>query len=399
MIRIAVLGATGSIGSSALDVIARHPERYRVSVLSAGSQVAALLDLCRQHRPQHAVVADPAGFAALRDGLAQAGLTTVAHAGPEALAQLAASEADTVIAAIVGAAGVPSVLAAAEAGRRILLANKEAIVVAGDLVRKALADSGGTLLPVDSEHNALFQCLPQPANQAGAHPAIRRMVLTASGGPFRGRSRDSLIDISPEQACAHPNWSMGRKISVDSATLINKGLEVIEAHWLFGMPAERIEVLVHPQSLVHSLVDYVDGSTLAQLGLPDMRTALAYGLAWPERIDAGVGLLDLLAAGRLDFEAPDLVAFPALSHAFSALRAGIGATTVLNAANEMAVSAFLQRQLGFLDIADCLAEMLEQVDCPPGDTLAERLDLDARTRRAAANWIAGHRGAQRRTAT
>lgn len=399
MRQIAVLGATGSIGASALDVIARHPDRYRVRVLSAGNRVDPLLELCRRHRPEHAIVADPLAFGALRDGLAAAGLDTRAHAGPEALAALPASEADTVIAAIVGAAGVPSVLAAAEAGRRILLANKEAIVVAGDLVRAALQRSGGELLPVDSEHNALFQCLPQPAAEAGRHPAVRRIVLTASGGPFRGRSRDSLAAVTPEQACAHPNWSMGRKISVDSATLMNKGLEVIEAHWLFGVAAERIEVVVHPQSLVHSLVDYVDGSTLAQLGLPDMRTALAYGLAWPERIEAGVGVLDLVSAGRLDFEPPDRRAFPALDHAFSALREGIAATTVLNAANEVAVSAFLQRQLGFLGIADCLEAMLEQVDRDAGHGLAERLELDARTRRAAAEWIARRNRDLSRTAS
>ncbi|MCK7592621.1 1-deoxy-D-xylulose-5-phosphate reductoisomerase [Pseudomarimonas salicorniae] len=388
MIRVAVLGATGSIGGSALDVIARHPERYRASVLASGTRVDELIALCRRHRPDHAVIADPAGHAALREGLAGAGLATEAHAGGEALARLAAEAADTVIAAIVGAAGVPSVLAAAEAGRRILLANKEAIVVAGDLVQAALSRSGGELLPVDSEHNALFQCLPQPAAAAGRHPAVRRIVLTASGGPFRGRSRDSLRAITPDEACAHPNWTMGRKISVDSATLMNKGLEVIEAHWLFGLEAGRIEVVVHPQSLVHSLVDYVDGSTLAQLGLPDMRTALAYGLAWPERIEAGVGPLDLISAGRLDFEPPDLNTFPALAHAFSALRQGIGATTVLNAANEVAVSAFLQRRMGFLDIADCLGAMLDEVDGQAGDDLTGRLDLDARTRRAAADWVA-----------
>lgn len=391
MKRIAILGATGSIGGSALDVIERHPDRYRAGVLAAGRQVEALLELCRKHRPEHAVIADPAGYRRLRDGLREAGLATHAHAGPEALAEVAAEEAETVVAAIVGAAGVPSVLAAARAGRRILLANKEAVVVAGDLLTAAVAAHGAELLPVDSEHNALFQCLPQPASRAGQHPAVRRIVLTASGGPFRGRSRDELAAVSPEQACAHPNWSMGRKISVDSATLMNKGLEVIEAHWLFGLPAERIDVVVHPQSLVHSLVDYVDGSTLAQLGLPDMRTALAYGLAWPERIEAGVGALDLLRAGRLDFEPPDRTAFPALDLAFGALRAGIGATTVLNAANEVAVSAFLQRELGFLAMADCIAATLDAVAPDPGADLEARLALDARARRVASDWIARQR--------
>lgn len=388
MIRVGVFGATGSIGGSALDVIARHPQRYRASVLTAARQVDALLALCEVHRPDHAVIADATAYPALRHGLAERGLATKPHGGAEALTALAGSnQLDTMVAAIVGAAGVPSVLAAAAAGKRVLLANKEAVVVAGDLLRVALAEGRGDLLPVDSEHNAIFQCLPQPAQSAGRHPEVRRVVLTASGGPFRGRPRASLADITPEQACKHPNWSMGQKISVDSATLMNKGLEVIEAHWLFDLDPALIQVVVHPQSIVHSLVDYVDGSTLAQLGNPDMRTALAYGLAWPERIDAGVAPLDLIACGRLDFEAPDRAAFPALDLAFRALRSGVAATTVLNAANEVAVSAFLQRRLGFLDIADCLAATLDVVDGRAGSRLDERLALDAAARRAAGDWI------------
>ncbi|MBD8527229.1 1-deoxy-D-xylulose-5-phosphate reductoisomerase [Pseudomarimonas arenosa] len=381
MTSVAVLGATGSIGRSALDVISRHPQRYRPYLLSAGQQVDKLIELCAEHRPRHALIADATLFSALRAGLSARGLSTEAHAGPVALAELMADPAcDTVIAAIVGAAGMPSALAAARAGKRILLANKESVVMAGDLLRAALDEGGGELLPVDSEHNAIFQCLPTGSRNAGLRPDIRRIVLTASGGPFRGRSRDSLREVTVEQACAHPNWSMGQKISVDSASLMNKGLEVIEAHWLFNLRAEQIEVVVHPQSIVHSLVHYIDGSTLAQLGNPDMRTALAYGLAWPERIDAGVAELDLVRLSRLDFEAPDLQAFPCLRLAFEALRHGIGGTTVLNAANEVAVSAFLQRQLGFLDIAEVIESTLNAVSLEAGSCVETRLQLDQKAR-------------------
>src|SRR5688572_25499862 len=278
---IAVFGATGSIGASALDVIARHPDRLRASVLGAGSKVEALLALCRVHRPMHAVIADTTQFEALRTGLCEAGLDTQAHAGDEAIEALAASEhCDTVVAAIVGAAGLSSTLAAAKAGKRLLLANKESLVLAGELLMRAAHDGGAVIVPIDSEHNAIFQCLPD----AHAHTGLKRIMLTASGGPFRGRRRDELAAVTPEQAVAHPKWSMGPKISVDSATLMNKGLEVIEAHHLFGVDGDRIQVLVHPQSLVHSLVEFIDGSTLAQLGLPDMRTALAVGFGWPEQI-------------------------------------------------------------------------------------------------------------------
>lgn len=379
--QVAVLGATGSIGASSLDVMQRHRDRYRVQLLSAGRQVDKLIELCAQHRPAHALISDPACYAQLRAGLAERGLNTQAHSGDAALESLVAdASCDTVVAAIVGAAGMPSALAAARAGKRILLANKETVVMAGDLLRAALDAGGGELMPVDSEHNAIFQCLPAGSRDAGQRPDIRRIVLTASGGPFRGRSRDSLREVSVEQACAHPNWSMGQKISVDSASLMNKGLEVIEAHWLFGLSAEQIDVVVHRQSIIHSLVHYIDGSTLAQLGNPDMRTALAYGLAWPERIDAGVAELDLLALGRLDFEAPDLAAFPCLRLAFEAMRGGIAATTVLNAANEVAVSAFLQRQLGFLDIAEVIESTLNSVSLEPGNCVETRLQLDQNAR-------------------
>jgi 1-deoxy-D-xylulose-5-phosphate reductoisomerase len=374
--RVAVLGATGSIGTSALDVIARHPGRLRADVLVAGRQVDALIALCARHRPAHAVVADPTAYAALRDGLHAASLSTQAHAGPEAIDAFAAdSNIDTVVAAIVGAAGLSSTLAAARAGKRLLLANKESLVLAGELLMAAARANGAQIVPIDSEHNAVFQCLPSPHVGEAAYRGLKRIVLTASGGPFRGRSRAELAEITPAQAIAHPKWSMGPKISVDSATLMNKGLEVIEAHHLFGVPQSQIDVLVHPQSLVHSLVEFVDGSTLAQLGLPDMRTALAVGFGWPERIASGVGGLDLLAHGRLDFEAPDLDAFPCLRLAYAALRAGGSAPAILNAANEEAVSAFLQGRIAFLSIPDLVERALERLsDEAAGVSAADSLD-------------------------
>jgi 1-deoxy-D-xylulose-5-phosphate reductoisomerase len=381
---IAVFGATGSIGASALDVVARHPDRLRATVLAAGSNVDALLALCRVHRPLHAVVADPTRFEALRAGLREAGLDTQAHAGDEALEALAASEyCDTVVAAIVGAAGLSSTLAAAKAGKRLLLANKESLVLAGELLMRAAHDSGAVIVPIDSEHNAIFQCLPDAHARAG----LRRIVLTASGGPFRGWHRDQLASVTPEQAVAHPKWSMGPKISVDSATLMNKGLEVIEAHHLFDVPRERIDVLVHPQSLVHSLVEFVDGSTLAQLGLPDMRTALAVGFAWPQRIASGVAGLDLLQHGRLDFEAPDLAAFPCLRLAFEALQAGGTAPAMLNAANEVAVSAFLQRRIAFLSIPALVEATLDALPATAADSLDVLREADAAARRHAASAV------------
>ncbi|GAB3090991.1 1-deoxy-D-xylulose-5-phosphate reductoisomerase [Lysobacter terrae] len=378
---VAVLGATGSIGASALDVIARHPAQLRATVLAAGSKVDALLALCRTHRPLHAVIADPAQFAALRDGLRDAGLDTQAHAGEAAIEALAASEhCDTVVAAIVGAAGLTSTLAAAKAGKRLLLANKESLVLAGELFMRTAHDSGATIVPIDSEHNAIFQCLPDAHARAG----LKRIVLTASGGPFRGRGRAELAAVTPEQAVAHPKWSMGPKISVDSATLMNKGLEVIEAHHLFAVPRERIDVLVHPQSLVHSLVEFIDGSTLAQLGLPDMRTALAVGFGWPQRIASGVAGLDLLQHGRLDFEAPDLAAFPCLRLAFEALQAGGTAPAMLNAANEVAVSAFLQRRIAFLSIPALVEDTLNALPATAADSLDVLREADGAARRHAA---------------
>ena len=380
MKRIAVLGATGSIGTSALDVIARHPGTLHASVLAAGSNVDALIALCARHAPKHAVIADPALHGALREGLAEHGLRTQAHAGDAALRTLPASDAcDMVVAAIVGAAGLPSTLAAAAAGKRVLLANKESLVLAGELLMEAARASGAGIVPVDSEHNAIFQCLPAPRDPR----TLRRIVLTASGGPFRGRTRASLATVTPEQAVAHPKWSMGPKISVDSATLMNKGLEVIEAHHLFGLGPDAIDVVVHPQSLVHSLVEFIDGSMLAQLGLPDMRTALAVGFAWPDRIDSGVGSLDLVAHGRLEFEAPDLDAFPCLGLAYAALRAGGGAPAVLNAANEVAVSAFLQRRIGFLSIPHVIEDVLAAMPKDATHDLEGLLHVDAWARRQA----------------
>ena len=385
MREIAVLGATGSIGASALDVIARHPDRLRATVLAAGSNVDALLALCRAHRPRHAVIADEAGYGALRDGLRDAGLDTEVHAGADAICALAAgSDCDTVVAAIVGAAGLPSTLAAARAGKRLLLANKESLVLAGELLMQAACDGGATIVPIDSEHNAIFQCLPD----AAARDGLAHITLTASGGPFRGWRRDTLEAVTPEQAVAHPKWSMGPKISVDSATLMNKGLEVIEAHHLFNVERARIDVLVHPQSLVHSLVTFRDGSTLAQLGLPDMRTALAVGFGWPERLESGVAGLDLLAqGGRLEFEAPDLDAFPCLRLAFDALEAGGTAPAVLNAANEVAVSAFLQRRVGFLAIPRLVEAALSGTPAGAADSLDGLHEADAAARRYAEHEI------------
>jgi 1-deoxy-D-xylulose-5-phosphate reductoisomerase len=385
MKRVALLGATGSIGSSTLDVIARHPDRYCVQALAAHRDVEGLLKLCARFRPALVGIADPGCAAALADGLKSAGLLqTELLVGATALDQIAAAnDVDIVVAAIVGAAGLSSTLAAARAGKRILLANKESVVVAGALLFDTVSAHGSQIIPLDSEHNAIFQCLPQGyARNPDAH-GIRRIVLTASGGPFRGFDRDALAGVTPEQAIKHPRWQMGRKISVDSASLMNKGLEVIEAHWLFGMPAERIDVLVHPESLVHSLVEYADGSLLAQLGPADMRTPIAQALAWPQRIDSGVQRLDLLAAGALHFQAPDRESFRCLDLAYAALRAGGGAPAVLNAANEVAVDAFLTGRLSFLHIAGVIENTLAAVVQAEASTLPQLLELDQEARRVA----------------
>jgi len=382
-----VLGATGSIGGSTLDVIARHPDRFRASVLVANRSTEALAALCERFRPDLAIIADPAMEGDLARRLGAAGVRCEVASGPDAVTAAAAGTlCDTVVAAIVGAVGLDSTFAAARAGKRLLLANKESIVMGGALLLEALRQGGGDLIPVDSEHNAIFQCLPGGRPEL-ARAGVRRLVLTASGGPFRGRTRADLGAITPDEACAHPKWSMGRKISVDSATLMNKGLEVIEAHHLFAAPVDCIEVVVHPQSLVHSMVDYVDGSMLAQLGNPDMRTAISCALAWPERIDAGVAPLDLAAHARLDFEKPDLDTFRCLALAFQALRAGGDATTILNAANEIAVDAFLAGTLPFLGIAELVERVLEELPAEPVVDVQTLVERDASARRSARNVL------------
>jgi 1-deoxy-D-xylulose-5-phosphate reductoisomerase len=381
--QVAVLGATGSIGGSTLDVIARHPDRFRASVLAANRDTVGLTALCERFQPELAIVADPAMEADLARRLTAAGLRCEVASGADAVTAAAAGPlCDTVVAAIVGAAGLDSTLAAARAGKRLLLANKESIVMAGALLLEALRQGGGDLIPIDSEHNAIFQCLPGGRPDLG-RAGVRRIILTASGGPFRGRTRGELGRITPDEACAHPKWSMGRKISVDSATLMNKGLEVIEAHHLFAAPVDAIEVVVHPQSLVHSMVDYLDGSVLAQLGNPDMRTAIACALAYPERIEAGVAPLDLAAHARLDFEKPDTDTFRCLALAFAALREGGDATAILNAANEVAVEAFLAGSLPFLGIADLVERVLTELPAEPVVDVQTLVARDAEARRAA----------------
>ncbi|MDQ0139563.1 1-deoxy-D-xylulose-5-phosphate reductoisomerase [Cupriavidus necator] len=393
MHRITILGATGSIGESTLDVIRRHPDRYAAHALSAHRQVRKLADQCIEFRPARAVVGTAEAARELEALLRAAGVATEVSYGEAALESIAAdTQTDAVMAAIVGAAGLRPTLAAARAGKRVLLANKEALVMSGRIFMDAVREHGATLLPIDSEHNAIFQCLPADDPRYGR--GVAKVLLTASGGPFRTRDPATLHDISPDQACAHPNWVMGRKISVDSATMMNKGLEVIEAHWLFGAPAERIEVLIHPQSIVHSMVAYADGSVLAQLGNPDMRTPIAYGLAYPERIDAGVTALDLTIAGGLHFEKPDLVRFPCLGLAFDALRAAGVAPAVLNAANEVAVEAFLAGQVRFTDIAGIVRRVLEAAPGGPADTLEAVLSADALAREAARAGVAARAAAR-----
>ncbi len=380
---LTILGATGSIGVSTLDVVGRHPDRYEVFALSAHRQVEKLAALCLQFRPKIAVVAGEPEAQKLRSLLGGAPEIEVLH-GAVALEQIAAApEVTTVVAAIVGGAGLGSSLAAARTGKRVLLANKEALVMAGDIFIKTLRDSGGVLLPIDSEHNAVFQSLPVGFDYGLKHCSVRKVILTASGGPFRNTPREALRNVTPDQACAHPNWAMGRKISVDSATMMNKGLEVIEASWIFGVGAERIDVLIHPESTIHSMVQYEDGAVLAELGNPDMRTPIAHVLAYPERIASGVGSLDLVKTGKLTFEAPDLERFPCLKLAYDALRAGKNASVTLNAANEEAVAAFLDGKLSFDRIPDVVAECL---DCVPGmqlNSLEDILAADQIARQAA----------------
>ena len=378
---ITILGATGSIGVSTLDVVARHPDRYRVYALTGQTRIEVLADQCAQFRPQVAVVGTAEAATQLQVLLKARGVQTDVLHGEQALCDVAtASACDTVMAAIVGAAGLRPSLAAARAGKKLLLANKEALVISGQLFMDAVAASGATLLPIDSEHNAIFQCLPVGYQRVPPRHGIRKILLTASGGPFLDRDIASFESITPEQAVAHPNWRMGRKISVDSATMMNKGLEVIEAHWLFGASAEQIEVVIHPQSVIHSMVAYADGSVLAQLGNPDMRTPIAHALAYPGRIDSGVDAIDLARIGQLDFRKPDTVRFPCLQLAFDVLHTGGCAPAVLNAANEIAVQAFLDGQIGFSKISKVIAETLSRVPSAAVDTLESLLDQDARAR-------------------
>ena len=391
--RIAVLGATGSIGLSTLDVIGRHPDRYEAFALSGHSRMAELEQQCLAHRPAYAVVADAEQACALSARLRDHGLSTQVLSGNEGLCEIAAHpDVDAVMAAIVGAAGLEPTLAAVRAGKRVMLANKEALVMSGALFMRAVREHGAELLPIDSEHNAIFQCLPGHYGDGLKRCGVRRVLLTASGGPFRSSPIDTLHDVTPEQACAHPNWSMGRKISVDSATMMNKGLEFIEACWLFDARPDQVEVLIHPQSVIHSMVDYVDGSVLAQLGNPDMRTPISHAMAWPERIDSGVSPLDLFAVARLDFQAPDLDRFPCLKLAIDAAQEGRSAPAMLNAANEMAVSAFLERRIRFTEIASMIGYVLDRVPVESVDTLDAVLAADARARRMAQSWLAtnGH---------
>lgn len=379
--RITVLGATGSIGGSTLDVVARHPDRFEVFALTGNSRIDELESLCVLHSPRFAVVQDEGDATLLAERLRAHGLVTDVMHGPSALNDVAEHpDVDVVMAAIVGAAGLLPTLAAARAGKRVLLANKEALVLSGSLFMDAVRDGGATLLPIDSEHNAIFQSLPVGYARDPEAAGVRRILLTASGGPFRLAPLELLHDVTPEQACAHPNWVMGRKISVDSATMMNKGLEVIEAHWLFNAPADRIDVVVHPQSVIHSMVEYVDGSVIAQLGNPDMRTPIAHALAYPQRVEAGVGSLDLFRIGRLDFEAPDLTRFPCLRLAFDCLRAGGAAGAVLNAANEEAVAAFLEKRLRFTAIADVIECSLERASDMSVESIDAVLETDARSR-------------------
>lgn len=382
MQHITILGATGSIGTSTLDVIARHPDRYQVHALTAARQDDAMLALCRRFRPRVAVMADAAAAERLHAGVRDAGLDTEVRAGEAALCEVsAAPEVDAVMAAIVGAAGLAPSLAAARAGKKLLLANKEALVVGGELFLQAVREGGATLLPIDSEHSAVFQSLPE--DPASWDRRVAKIVLTASGGPFRTRDPATLSSVSPDEACAHPNWVMGRKISVDSATMMNKALEVIEARYLFGLPPERIEVVIHPQSVIHSMVQYTDTSIVAQLGTPDMRVPIAYGLAWPERIASGAAPLDFATLKALTFEPADERRFPGLPLAWQALRAPAGTTAVLNAANEVAVAAFLEGRLRFDRIhAVNDATLAAVVPSKPG-SLDDLLAIDTLARAAA----------------
>ncbi|MDP2708004.1 MAG: 1-deoxy-D-xylulose-5-phosphate reductoisomerase [Burkholderiales bacterium] len=387
--QVVILGSTGSVGSSTLDVIARHPERFKVVALTAHRQIDALFNQCIEFQPQYAVVGDARRAEQLLARLRAAGSATEVLCGEQALEQVAAlPQADTVMAAIVGIAGLRATFAAVQAGKRVLLANKEALVTAGPVFMNAVRSRGVTLIPIDSEHNAVFQALPGTFAGDLAAAGVRRILLTASGGPFRELPLERLSQVTPEQACAHPNWVMGRKISVDSATMMNKGLEIIEARWLFNAVEEQIKVVIHPESIIHSLVEYCDGSMLAQLGNPDMRTPIAFALGYPQRIEAGVDFLDLAALGKLNFAAPDHNRFPCLGLAREALRAGGSAPTVLNAANEVAVAAFLDSKLRFDQIPVLIGHVLAEIPIAQLRDLEHVFSVDRRARDCAGTWLA-----------
>ena len=388
MQRVTVLGATGSIGLSTLDVLSRHPERFEIYAVTAHTRWVELFAICQKYRPSFAVVDTAEHAWALQQQLVENGLSTHVLCGPEGLVEVASDDSvDTVMAAIVGAAGLAPTLAAVKAGKRVLLANKEALVMSGALFMQALAESNAVLLPIDSEHNAIFQCLPRDYQRGLVSVGVRRILLTASGGPFRNTPLADLERVTPAQACAHPNWSMGQKISVDSATMMNKGLELIEACWLFNARPSQVEVIIHPQSVIHSLVDYIDGSVLAQLGMPDMRTPIAHALAWPERIDSGVELLDLIRVGRLDFQEPDEVRFPCLRLAREAFEQGGTAPAILNASNEVAVAAFLEEKIRFTQIPQLIESVLTALPSQPALALDDVLQADALARDAARMWL------------
>ena len=390
---ITVLGSTGSIGESTLDVLSHHPDRYHVVALSAHTNIKRLAEQCNQHHARYAVISDAAWAVELQSALDQLKCKSEVLAGPDALSEaVLMDETEVVMAAIVGAAGLAPTLQAVQGGKQLLLANKESMVIAGELFRKAAAENSATIIPVDSEHNALFQVLPDNFNSGLENTGVEKLILTASGGPFLHKEHSDLRHITPEQACNHPNWDMGRKISVDSATLINKGLEVIEARWLFNARPDQIEVIVHPQSIVHSMVSYRDGSVLAQLGMPDMRTPIAYALAWPERIEAGVKRLNLADVHKLEFYPPDLEKFPGLGLAFQVLEAGGNAPVIFNAANEIAVEAFLEHRIGFLQIPSVVSAALNICEAGKIDELADVLEFDRLAREATSRIVNSQKG-------
>ncbi len=393
MIGLTLLGATGSIGLSTLDVVSRHKDKYEIVALTANRNIELLAEQCETWKPKYAVIAEHDLAESLRATLTSKGSDTEVLSGSEGLQYVAAlPEAHYVMAAIVGAAGLLPTLAAAKAGKRVLLANKESLVMSGKLFMDTIYDSGAELLPIDSEHNAIFQSMPANFKDGLSETGVEKILLTASGGPFRTTPLDELKSVTPEQACAHPNWDMGRKISVDSATMMNKGLEVVEACWLFDTGPENIQVVLHPQSIIHSMVQYVDGSVLAQLGNPDMRTAIAHGLAWPERMDSGVESLNLFDVAHLDFEIPDLERFPCLRLACEAMSAGGTSTAILNAANEVAVEAFLNNQIRFTEIPQLVETAMENISRVEADSIDTVLSADAEARRFALAHIADKTG-------